>query len=291
MGMRLCILGLVRLMALAAAIHVGRAEQAAAETTDSAPQTEDIKQARPFLVFDGLRMRDKPDLSGYGLKQITVLYHRDFWRNKEPDDQPNDVRLRLAADKAWRLGHLVCLDIEHWPVYKVSETQRQESVKKLAHVADLMHERRPGLRLGYYGLMPRQDYWAPVGGDAARIEAWQNHNTDMTDLAKHVDVVFPSIYTFYDDPDGWVRYAEASLAEARKYDKQVYAFICPWYHTSNEELGGKPIGADFWTLQLETAHRLADGVVIWAAPSMPWADDAPWWLRTRAFMKKLKNDS
>ena len=242
---------------------------------------------RTFLIFDGLRMRDKPNLSVFGLKQITVLYHKDFWPDGQPDDEPNEARLRLLTDRAWKLGHLVCLDIEHWPVYEVSATQKQQSLAKLMRVADEMHARKPGLRIGYYGLLPRQDYWAPVGDDAKRLEAWQAHNQGMQALAGHVDVVFPSVYTFYDDPQGWVRFAEATIAEARPYGKQVYVFLCPWYHNSNEALKGQPIDADFWRLQLETAHRLADGVVIWSDPWKHWSEQAPWWIQTRAFMDRL----
>ena len=256
------------------------------EETDSS--SDEATGDRPFLVFDGLRMRDKPDLSEFGLKPITVLYHNDFWPDGQPDDEPNEARLRLLAEGAWKLGRLVCLDIEHWPVDGVSAAQKQQSLAKLMRVVDVIHEHKPGLRMGYYGLIPRQDYWASVGDDARKLAAWRALNKSMQPLANRVDVVFPSVYTFYDDPNGWVRFAEASVAQARQYGKQVYVFLCPWYHNSNKRLRGQPIGADFWKLELETAHRLADGVVIWSAPTTHWSDDAPWWVQTRAFMDQLE---
>ena len=73
-------------------------------------------------------------------------------------------------------------------------------------------------------MLPIRNYWAPVRGDSAAISDWQAENRRLQRLADAVDIIFPSLYTFYDDPAGWVTYAVANIKEARSYGKPVYAF-------------------------------------------------------------------
>jgi len=247
-------------------------------------------EANPFLVFDAILLKKKPDLTRFGLKPITVLYHYQMWAKDESDEWPNQVRLRVLARQLWRKGHMVCIDTEHWPVYNQPAEVRQASIGKLITVADTLHATAPGLRLGYYALLPQRDYWAPVGKDQARVQAWNEHNEKMRELAEHVDVVFPSLYTFYEDRAGWVAYAEANIAEARRYGKRVYVFLWPWYHESNKERAGQRIPADYWRLELDTCRRLADGVVIWTDPYSQWDPKAGWWEQTRLFMAEQTSE-
>ena len=102
-------------------------------------------------------------------------------------------------------------------------------------------------------------------------QSWKDRNKFFASLANHVDVVFPSLYTFYNDQAGWEQYATANIAEARKYNKPVYAFIWPQYHGSNATIGGQHIAGDYWRKQLETVYQYADGVVIWAG--WGWQND------------------
>src|SRR5205085_1032044 len=101
-------------------------------------------------------------------------------------------------------------------------------------------------------------------------------------LAETVDAVFPSLYTFYrrEDSDGWVTYAKANLEQARRYQKPIYAFLCPRYQNTFQD-----IEADFWRLQLQTCRELADGCVIWdwtglGKPGEPALRDRPFWKPT-----------
>ena len=40
-------------------------------------------------------------------------------------------------------------------------------------------------------------------------------------------MIFPSLYTVYDDQGHWLRFAEANMVEARRYGKPVIPFIWP----------------------------------------------------------------
>ena len=56
-------------------------------------------------------------------------------------------------------------------------------------------------------------------------------NDQLRPLAGAVDILFPSLYTFYTDQGGWVRYAYAQIAEARRNanGKPVYVFYGQQY--------------------------------------------------------------
>jgi hypothetical protein len=95
------------------------------------------------------------------------------------------------------------------------------------------------------------------------------------------------LYTFYEDRDGWVKYAVAQISEARRYggNKPVYVFLWPQYH----EPPNAYLPTDFWRLELETAKQYADGVVIWGGSlHETWDNSAPWWIETKKFIDTLK---
>jgi len=104
-----------------------------------------------------------------------------------------------------------------------------------------------------------------------------------------VEVIFPSLYTFYNDQKSWDIYAKGMIEEARRYNKPVYVFLWPEFHVSNRILKGKEIPAKFWRHQLELCRGLADGIVIWGGWQERWKEDAPWWIETKAFLATLSH--
>jgi hypothetical protein len=142
--------------------------------------------------------------------------------------------------------------------------------------------------IGYYGVPPIRDYWRALDPPNSQpYRAWQSANDQLQPLANAVDALFPSLYTFYDDQDGWTQYAIANLSEARRLarGKPVYAFIWPQFHNSNPVLGLKLIPGEFWALQLQTIAQHADGVVIWGGWQVLWDENAEWWQATRQFLR------
>ena len=111
------------------------------------------------------------------------------------------------------------------------------------------------------------------------------------DFAPHVDAIFPSLYTFYEDQNGWETYARETLQAARQFNKPVYAFIWPKYHPSNKTLKGQYIPRECWRLELNTCRKYCDGVVIWNhEPEKNWDPAAPWWQETLAFLAELRKE-
>jgi hypothetical protein len=104
----------------------------------------------------------------------------------------------------------------------------------------------------------------------------------------------PSLYTFYDSPhdrSDWVRWARMTLTEARRYGKPVYPFLWPQFHESDPKVAGKPVPGDYWQMELETVHPLADGIILWGGWSngrqTPWDEQTEWWQVTKRFAASL----
>jgi len=244
---------------------------------------------KDFVVYDTTAYKHKPDnLKEFGFQPMPIVYEGEFWAPRVARLEPDLALARKAAARVAPQGPIVCLDIEALLVFNKPPQEIAANIRRLAGVADAMHAAQPQLKLGYYLLLPVRDYWTPVGNDPAKMRAWAEANDSLKGLASHLDVIFPSLYTFYDDPEGWKKYAKANILEAKRYGKPVYPFLWPVYHDSNKLLGGKPIPADVWRMQLETCLEYADGVVIWGGYKELWQEQAGWWQETKAFLARLK---
>src|SRR5262245_24940938 len=73
---------------------------------------------KPLVIFDGLLYSNKPDLSGYGIKPIKIIYQQEFgldWA-KQADLLPPLESVQAVARQAQQKGIPVVIDIEHWPL-------------------------------------------------------------------------------------------------------------------------------------------------------------------------------
>jgi len=246
-----------------------------------APQSSK-QEFRPFesLIFPS----NMPDFTDVGLEHVKIVYANEMWRQGVDMTEPDEIQVRAAAQKLVDIGTPICLDIEHWSLTGSEETVTANIARYIA-VVDLMRDERPELDFGYYGTLPVRNYWAPVGNNG--MDEWRKQNERLMQLADHVDVVFPSIYTFYENQDGWETYAKANIEQARMYNKPVYPFLWPEYHPSNAALAGTDVTGDYWSRQLEVCKNFADGLVIWGGWQRDWDDNAPWWQATIEFMSRL----
>jgi len=236
----------------------------------------------PFTVFGAVA--SWPDLTAYGVRRLPMAYQSSLITSGLPDE----TKVRSAIGAQADLGvSRVCLDIEAWPVDNVSDPDFAVSAGKFNQVMTWAHDEEPGLRLGWYGLLPRRDYWSPVLGNTA---GWYADNARRDVIADEVDDLYPSIYTFYTDQTGWVTYANANMDQAGIYGKPGYVFLWPKYHPSAPvDIRGTYLAAAYWRLQLETvlAHHQStgstiQGLVIW--DDSPWDASADWWAETQAFL-------
>jgi len=252
--------------------------------TTACPSLTDpcLTESKIFRVFDATNYREKPDLSSYRIEPIILIYESElFAEGSGGEASPTDLGVRNAAARAAKSGEMLILDVERWQELPDAAKRYLELIRRLRAASDK-------IIVGYYSVVPKRDYWrSKEGKDTGGYRAWQSENDRLHQIADEVDVLFPSLYTFYDYRPGWVAYAEENIREARRLakGKPVYVFLWPTYSESNAQLKGQLIAGDFWRLQLETVRRLADGVVIWGGG--PWDPDAEWWRETKRFMASL----
>jgi len=250
---------------------------------------------RKFSIFDATAYLKKPDLSSLGIKPMKIL-DRGFWAQENYREAPDRDRVKAVVDKFPKDAAAIVLDIEHWPV-RGDAAVVSASISKLHAVIAMFKMYAPYRMFGYFSLLPIRDYWRAIQGSRnPKYHEWQVENDVLVSLERDVDVMFPSVYTFYDDRAGWLKYAEAQICEARRISKKpVFAFLWPEYHNSNAKLKGTFVDAAFWRLQLDTMRKYADGVVIWGGWDLAlnrareWDDNAEWWQQTKEFAIQLKS--
>ncbi len=241
-----------------------------------------------FVVFDGTLYQGKPTTEELGMKPITLLYQASMWPGKSGDPQsvPDADVVRALALKASQSGGMAVVDIEQWHVTGDPATVAQ-SVDKYQQTLQMFQQAAPSLQVGYYSVAPIRDYWSPIDGAlSSNYLAWQQENNTVAPIAQEANALFPSAYTFYTDQTGWQTYAIAQIAEARRIapGKPVYLFLWPQYDNGNGAQGGDYLPDDYWKMELETARKYADGVVIWGGWTQTWDSNASWWLETQQFM-------
>lgn len=264
--------------------------------TTPVARAQTLPQKKPFMVFDGTLYANKPDLAQYGIQPVNIAYAGQFGNEwyKNATRLPDKTAVQKLAREAQAKTSPVVIDIEHWPL-QGDPNQVRDSLSKYMTVLQWFKEAAPGLAVGYYGAPPLRDYWKTLKSPTSKEWAsFAGENDRLKPLAGAVDILFPSLYTFYTDRGGWVRYAYGQIAEARRYGngKPVYVFVWPQYHESNLSLKGAFLPADFWRLELEMARQYADGIVIWGGwrkDNQPaqWDNNAAWWTVTKEFMKKV----
>jgi len=252
------------------------------------------RNPKPFQVFDATLFTGKPDLAPFRIRPLVILYEHRFWpgpASREP--VPSESLVRSLADDHKNSRQMVVIDIERWPL-KGNAAAVQTTVQNFIAVLSWFRRTAPEVQVGVYGTIPMPDYWRAIrdpSGDEYR--GWQQENDRLNAIVSRVDALYPSLYTFYPDRQGWVTYAIAQLREAKRLagSKPVYAFLWPQYHESNALLGHRPIDPDYWMLQLETVYEYADGAVIWGGwgekGPEPWDDVAPWWQATKRFLSTI----
>lgn len=252
-----------------------------------------------FVAYDGTLYRTKPDFTQHGIQPLKIIYGREFYAEGESHmAMPKEKHCRTLAKQYYNTTSLdlAVINLENWPL-KGSPSVVQDGLTKYLTVLRWFHAEAPNLKIGYYGRPPISDYSRAILDPSRReYQAWQAENDAIRSLYSETDVFFPSVYTFYSDREGWVKYAVAQISEARRLGngRPVYVFMWPQYHPSNRLLAYQYISSDFWELQLQTARQYADGIVIWGGWDFDnnrpaeWDESASWWQVTKKFMEGQK---
>ncbi len=248
-----------------------------------------------FKIFDGTRFRDKPNMQQFGFKPLMIIYESRIWDKPMSKvgkwELPKKNLAKKWTNEAYeRNKNYMMLNIERWPT-KGSSNEVQHSIKQFTTVLDWVRSERPNMNVGYYSQVPRKLHWTKYP-QKKWIKSVNETNKRLSPLADKVDVFYLSAYTRSKDQEGWLINTKYMIKQTNKYNgnKEVYLTLWPQYHTrGNSSLDGKYIGEDFWKLQLETARKYADGVVIWFPYRTKWSDakSGPWWNETKRFLRDI----
>lgn len=241
-----------------------------------------------FSVFDGLLFKPMPDLRTLGMPKLLPV--PNVWRPQITNHQEIDpIGMAQALLAIQRYATDVYFDVEEWTLYG-NPPDLEARIDKHLRATQIARATTPGLRFGFYGVIPTTPYWPILRGQVNELETWHAINRRSQVIADNVDYLFPSLYTFYDDPKGWEVTARTAIQEARQFGKPVYPFLWFEFHDGTP-LQGKTIPRDYWRRQLEVCREFADGVVLWGGFAEQWNDAAPWWLETKSFLSSLPHKS
>jgi Hyaluronidase len=253
-------------------------------------------EAACFRILDATLYSGKPDLKQYGIEHATLVEPPRWWKTAKVDASGrHDVSVQNGR-KLIENPETVIIDLE-LPVGRTNPAA-DDNIKQYLDVIAAIRESGYDRPLSFYATIPVRDYWrAQKGPGAPAYRDWQADNDGVAVIVPKVSALYPSLYTFFDDQGGWVRYAEANISEARRIGqgRPVYPFLWPQYHDSAHALAYQYLPRAYWTLQLSTMARVADGLVIWGGWDMkngkpePWDDKAPWWQATLDFVKSQRN--
>jgi len=250
-----------------------------------------------FRIFDGTIYTDKPDFNQFDIEDIKILYGNDFW------DKGDNRDIVPAKKKIVRLAQIysdqryVVLDIEQWPTqgHKYRPWILDNNVAKYTYVYEIFKSAAPNVKTGLF-VIPVSNYEKSLSEKGSPLfEEWTRENERFSGLAKLVDVAFVSSYTYEENWCNWKTSVEAKLQQLNHiYKGEIYLFLWPQYYDHSpapEHLRLKFIPRDFWRFQLETAKRLANGVVVWGgwdfenARPLRWDGSAEWWHETIRFFQ------
>jgi len=247
------------------------------------------QKKKAFIITQSMIYKDSVDLSEFGVPRNPIIYFNKLKDFMEKDGPPPEPVIKKIADKL-QIGPLpTVIDIEKWNIYTKDKEERKENLRKLIFVIESLRKARPDLQYGYYGVVPQKAYWQIVDPNKqVELYEWQSLNkAAKNDFVPHIDAIFPSLYTNYNDPEKWKIFAIKTLIEAKGFNKPVYAFLWPRFHDSNQKLKGQYMDVDYWRMELETCLKYCDGVVIWNSErKMNWDPNAPWWKETLKFINK-----
>lgn len=152
----------------------------------------------------------------------------------------------------------------------VNSTEFKKSKKLFLDVLSYVKNSRPNVKWGYY-YIPFTTYWG-------RTDQFYKKDDRISEIIKNSDVLFPSIYIFYNKLNFSIEnksYLGENTREvikiSQKYKKEVYPMIMSRYHPSNASLGYETLNESDFKMYVSTIRntqfngQYVDGIMLWNA--------------------------
>jgi hypothetical protein len=190
------------------------------------------------------------------------------------------------------------IDIESWNFGNSLESSDVTLAKmaKYITVIDAMKTARPDLKFGYFGLLPQLSLLETTYTDDTNTTYQQkildrmNNRYELTkELASHVDVLFPELYTYWLESHSYAYTSKVSTGiniYAIKYNKPVIPFLWPAYMPITGATAGDYLSDSYWALEFSTLwyNEHVSGIAIWSQVK-PWDETLHWWQYTKQYIQ------
>lgn len=233
-------------------------------------------------IYDDLLYSNKPSVVPYLETSLHRIGASELWNNQISQELPSRTHVESVIATVPQNEKYLVLNVEHWNI--------PGDVSKFRTLAQWVREALPvTCKLGYYAMLPKRDYWRAIQGPTnSGYIAWQAENTAMMPVLDFVDVLFPSVYTFYADREGWKTYAKANLSEALRMagGREIIPYLYIKYHESNVQLSGQYIPRDYFEMQLNLVKReWSDGAVLFGGWQEQWDEQRDFWRVVKQFRR------
>lgn len=246
-----------------------------------------------FEMFIHTGYKHAPDFSKYGFSKSTIIYEQQIFGAKERKYNVSQQNLnKVSAIVLTENSDYVIIDIETWfeNWRSKSNSQKMEVISGYSNALEEFRRALPGHKFGYYGVVPAWAHWDVIRSDKL-LRNWGVENELRKSIFESVDVIYPSLYTYHENPEEWKAWATLTLAKAREManGKKIIPFIWPNYHQSSVpyKKGNKELPSSYWRMQMEFVKNNADGFVIWnggLGNKGEWVDSMPWWTEVQSFI-------
>ncbi|AYD47984.1 hypothetical protein [Arachidicoccus soli] len=230
-------------------------------------------------LYNGLTDLDSKSASFFKANNINVVTTVDS-RYFAPNPNGNiDFNLFAKSLNIWFPNSaskgIAALDWEGGSLQALHNSPNTNSFKNALNqyiqLIKFAKKMRPNVKWGYYSI-PFTTYWG-------RDSKWQQLNQNILPLLKECDILFPSLYVFYqqgsEDKAGNISYAQDNMMECLKLgvmiNKPVLPYVWNRYHNSNKKIGLELIPINDFTAYikaiLNTSYldEKAAGIVWWGA--------------------------
>ena len=190
----------------------------------------------------------------------------------------DEQKLKSEIDKSFPLTNdsgIAYIDLEAPYIDRLQNPKDalnfNKSIQLYVSIIKAAKKYRPNVKWGYY-YIPLTSYWD-------KTEAFYNKNQkDLSPIIKECDVLFPSLYTFYDqallsipNEQYLKRNVEECIKVGLQYNKPVLAFVWHRYHPSNKNFPMEIIPDSYWKKSINDIvttsynNHFLDGIVWWGS--------------------------